>query len=730
MKINIKQIQKLTASVIILAIVFGLGALTAKFYQPIVEAAPNDALETTAEVNGTVFAIEVTATKIYIGGDFTEVGGQTRNNIAALNLDGTVDTSWNPNITTLEIPRVVSSIYASDTAIYAGGNFSTVNGATARNNAAAFEIANGANTGTALAWNPDSDAGIHKVTGNGTKIYLGGVFTTVGGVERYNLAAVDSTTGALDTFWNPKMNGSVYDMLVQGTKLYAVGLFTLANDGQVTSATRNFAANFNFANGSDVGAVQSWDPNLDNVVNAIAYYDDQMYLGGFFNQVGAELIDYAARVNTTTGTIDPSWDPVPDGFIYDLAISDEGNIFLGGAFDNIGGDDHKWIGLVNSTDGAVSAWDPVLRVAVLDTVYALGIAESTLQVGGDFGRVNGSSTHANFAQFQFPEIEFTASSAGGPESVTAVNIEVSLDFAADIDTTVNYAVTGTATGAGTDYTLASGTSTILSTETTVDIAATIVSDLLEEVNETIIVTLSNPLNAFLGTNSVHTYTITDDDAVEEEEEVGPSSTTGSIISSSEVHPLGTIINIGGTLYTITKNNQNQVVRRPYTSAGAFLSYGFNSFGIVVEASEADKNLGVGDFIPPQDGRVVCSDRGSDLGTCYLITNRQKAGFVSEVVFTGLGFSFENAIYGDISFLPPTSNIETASQAHLPGTVIMNNNTIQLVSNSGLLGFPSFETFLSWGYDLSMVVPANSFDTSLVQNSVVGPRQAGQILMSY
>jgi hypothetical protein len=448
---------------------------------------------------------------------------------------------------------------------------------------------------------------------------------------------------------------------------------------------------------------------------------------GEFTQVGAEVISYAARVDPTTGAIDNTWDPQADGNIFAISISDDGNIFLGGAFNNIGVDAHKWVGLVNSSDGAVSSWDPVLRAVVQDTVFDLGLSETTIAVGGDFGTVNSDNAHANFAQFEFPEVEFTASSASGLESVTAVNIEVSLDFASDLDTTVDYAVTGgTATGAGTDYTLASGTATILSTETTVDIATTVVSDLTDEVNETIIITLSNPTNAFLGTNTTHTYTITDDD----EAVSADSSSSGSRTISSDTHSLGTIINIDGTLYTITKNDQGQIVRRPYTSPGAFLSYGFNSFNIVVEATEADKKLSVGDFIPPQDGRVVCSDRGLDQGTCYLITKKQKAGFVSETVFTDSGFSFENVLYGDISFLPTTSNIETASQAHLPGTIIVNNNTIQLVSSSSLLGFSSLETFLSWGYDLNMIVPANSFDTLLTQNSVVVPRQADQIMISY
>src|SRR5258708_22550113 len=68
--------------------------------------------------------------------------------------------------------------------------------------------------------------------------------------------------------------------------------------------------------------------------------------------------------------------------------------------------------------------------------------------------------------------------------------------------------------------------------------------------------------------------------------------------------------------------------RAYTSAGAFLSYGFNSFDSVVTANSDDLALPMGSFIPPQDGKVICSDRGADQGTCYLITAGQKAGFTS------------------------------------------------------------------------------------------------------
>ncbi len=64
-----------------------------------------------------------------------------------------------------------------------------------------------------------------------------------------------------------------------------------------------------------------------------------------------------------------------------------------------------------------------------------------------------------------------------------------------------------------DYTLANGTLTISagSTSGTITIAS-IVDDSLDEANETVIVTLSSPNNATLGSDSVHTYTITDNDS--------------------------------------------------------------------------------------------------------------------------------------------------------------------------------------------------------------------------
>ncbi|MCL5666490.1 MAG: hypothetical protein M1383_01850 [Patescibacteria group bacterium] len=166
--------------------------------------------------------------------------------------------------------------------------------------------------------------------------------------------------------------------------------------------------------------------------------------------------------------------------------------------------------------------------------------------------------------------------------------------------------------------------------------------------------------------------------------------------------------------------------RPYTSAGAFLSYGFNSWAGVVDANADDLALPTGAFIPPQDGKIICSDRGTDKGTCYLISGAQKAGFTSAAVFTGLGFSFSRAQYGDVSWMPSTSNIDNTTASHLPGVLVNNSGTVQLVGSNGLLGIPDIATFNGWGYSFADVVPANSADKAMTQTGVMASRVAGQL----
>jgi hypothetical protein len=109
-----------------------------------------------------------------------------------------------------------------------------------------------------------------------------------------------------------------------------------------------------------------------------------------------------------------------------------------------------------------------------------------------------------------PTIGFSTTSGSGSEAVLSVNIPVTLSTASTKEAKVNYAVTGTATGSGTDYTLANGTLTIPAGQTSANIALAVINDTTDELDETVIVTLSSPTDATLAT-SVYTYTIQDND---------------------------------------------------------------------------------------------------------------------------------------------------------------------------------------------------------------------------
>ena len=62
-----------------------------------------------------------------------------------------------------------------------------------------------------------------------------------------------------------------------------------------------------------------------------------------------------------------------------------------------------------------------------------------------------------------------------------------------------------------DYTVQSGQLTFTPGQTSQPVAIAIVNDTLVDPNETIVVTLSTPVGADLGTTTVHTYTISDND---------------------------------------------------------------------------------------------------------------------------------------------------------------------------------------------------------------------------
>ena len=84
-----------------------------------------------------------------------------------------------------------------------------------------------------MSWNLPANDTVLTLFDDGRRLYVGGLFTTVGGQSRGRLAAIDKTTGLLMP-WNPQANGTVRSIAVSGGKVFVGGEFTAIN-GQARS---------------------------------------------------------------------------------------------------------------------------------------------------------------------------------------------------------------------------------------------------------------------------------------------------------------------------------------------------------------------------------------------------------------------------------------------------------------------------------------------------------------
>jgi RHS repeat-associated protein len=99
-------------------------------------------------------------------------------------------------------------------------------------------------------------------------------------------------------------------------------------------------------------------------------------------------------------------------------------------------------------------------------------------------------------------VGFAAATLAGPQSQTSPTLPIVLNTASAQPVTVHYAVTGGTAKSGKDFTLAAGTLTIPAKQTTASIAFTVVNHAMNEADKTIVVTLTNPTNAFVNAASL------------------------------------------------------------------------------------------------------------------------------------------------------------------------------------------------------------------------------------
>jgi trimeric autotransporter adhesin len=268
-------------------------------------------------------------TVLYVGGAFTTIGGATRNRIAALDTTTGNATAWNPNLGGAANALALS---ADGNTLYAGGAFTTVQGASGgpytRNRIAAISTA----TGTPTAWNPNIAAGaVNSVALSGTTLYAGGTFTTIQGASggpytRNYIAAISTATGT-PTAWNPNAGAAVNVVLtsVDGNTVYAGGAFTTIQGASGGPYARNYIA----AIDASTGTPTAWDPNANAAVSALSIYGDTIFVGGSFTNIGGQWRNYLAGLGISSGTAS-AFDPNVNAAVLSLcAVS---RLYAGGSF--------------------------------------------------------------------------------------------------------------------------------------------------------------------------------------------------------------------------------------------------------------------------------------------------------------------------------------------------------------------------------------------------------------
>ena len=244
--------------------------------------------------------------KILIGGDFTTIGGVTRNRIARLNADGTLDTGFNPNANN----NVVSLALQADGKILIGGGFTTINGTT-RNYIARLNSDGSLDTG----FNPDTNNYVWSIAVQADgKILVGGNFTSIAGQARNFIARLNAD-GTFDTGFNPIVN---LNSTVESFALQPDGKILIGGDFTAEGAqTRNHIARLNADGTFDVG----FNPNVNNEVYSITLQaDGKILIGGIFTTVSGQTRNYIARLkNDASLDVDFDGDGKTDIAVYHSA---------------------------------------------------------------------------------------------------------------------------------------------------------------------------------------------------------------------------------------------------------------------------------------------------------------------------------------------------------------------------------------------------------------------------
>lgn len=433
--------------------------------------------------------------KIIVGGDFTSIDGVTRRNIARLNTDGSVDTSFNASTD----EGVESLAIQSDGKVLIAGDLSEVSGVSISNLARL-------NTDGSLdaTFTPNPNHRVREViTVSNDNILISGWFTQVTGQAQSDMALLDPNGALVGGFKSDlDFNSQIYELFEQSNGKFLVG----GNFTEVNGVSRTYLARLDENGNLDA----SFNPTIDGAVRSIINTSDgKTVIGGFFDNVGGEVHRHVAKLNSD-GSVQSAFAPSFDSLVYDLIEQGDDKILVSGSFSSVNGQDIDEVARINA-DGTIDlSFNPepnntVRKILLQDDGKAI--------IVGDFSFVGGHnrSMLARVEKILPPEVSISLSSsrqAEGDEGSTPFTFILTRVNDSEPTFTVDYAITTnnfpleniyavTTADFQTD-TPFSGSVEFLNGETTKELVINIRGDYIVETDETFTVTLSNPSIGTLG----------------------------------------------------------------------------------------------------------------------------------------------------------------------------------------------------------------------------------------
>lgn len=323
--------------------------------------------------NGPVYATAIIGDTVYAGGSFTQVRSQggtqtaSRTNLAAFDrVTGAIRTGFVANTN-----GAVRALETDGTRLFVGGSFTTV-GSTSRQRLAAVSPSTG---GVDAGFVANANSNVYALARRGTRLLVGGSFSTVGGASRSRLAAVSTTTGAVDATFQPNADNTVLAVTASpdGATVYAGGDFL-----NIGGAARSFLGAVSGTTGANTGRVFAHPPADSVLALDTSPTGSQLFVASAANR--------AAAYNTATGS--RQWYQAADGDVQAIRYS-AGNVFFG-FHDGFANDTTKKLLAADATTGILEPWSPTVNV--FWGVRAIAASPDALVVGGEFTMFSGVAT--------------------------------------------------------------------------------------------------------------------------------------------------------------------------------------------------------------------------------------------------------------------------------------------------------------------------------------------------